>query len=165
MNNIILIGMPGCGKSTLGVLLAKMAGYEFLDSDLIIQKQENKRLFEIIESCGKDYFAKTEENINSNINATKTVIATGGSVVYSDKAMTHLKAIGTVVFLDINFEEIEQRVGNFSKRGILFYKGDSLKDLYEERMPLYKKYADIIIDCNKKDIKDISFELIEKLKL
>jgi shikimate kinase len=110
MNNIILIGMPGSGKSTVGVLLAKIIGYRFIDTDLLIQEKEDRKLFEIIRDSGNDYFARVENEVNSSVSAERTVIATGGSVVYGEEAMEHLGSIGTVVFLDVSVEELEKRI-------------------------------------------------------
>ncbi len=151
-NNIVLIGMPGCGKSTVGVLLAKLIGYSFVDSDLLIQQSEGKKLYEIINEHGNDYFAEVEEKINSSIATENTVIATGGSVVYGKKAMEHLKSIGTVVFLRVKLPELEHRITNLSTRGIVFKDGEGLCELFEERTPLYEKYADITVDCNTESL-------------
>ncbi len=151
-NNIILIGMPGCGKSTVGVLLAKLIGFSFIDSDLLIQQSEGRKLFEIINEKGNDYFAYVEERINSEIDTKNTVIATGGSVIYGEKAMKHLKEIGTVVFLRVELCELERRITNLNTRGIVFKDGEGLSELFLERMPLYEKYADIIVDCNTESL-------------
>ena len=140
MNNITLIGMPGAGKSTLGVVLAKILGYEFLDSDLLIQKEEKRRLYQ------------------------NTVIATGGSVVYCSEAMEHLKSIGKVVYLSLSLESLEKRLGNLKKRGVLLKEGQTLKSLYEERVPLYEKYADIVVDEEGKDLEASLQALLETLQ-
>ncbi len=145
MNNIILIGMPGCGKSTVGVVLAKAMGYRFLDSDLVIQEKDGRLLSEIIDEEGLDGFNRIENEINSQINAEKTVIATGGSVIYGKEAMQHLKSIGVVVYIDLPYAEIEKRLGDLHNRGVSIKDGQTLMDLFDERLPLYKKYADIII--------------------
>ncbi len=146
MRNIILIGMPGCGKSTVGVVLAKILGYGFLDSDLVIQESENKLLSEIIEKKGTEGFNKVENRINSSINTDKTVIATGGSVIYGKEAMEHYKNIGVIVYIKLPYDEIERRLGDLSQRGVSIRKNQSLRELYDERIPLYEKYADIIVD-------------------
>lgn len=152
MNNVTLIGMPGAGKSTLGVVLAKILGYEFLDSDLLIQKTEKRRLYEIIDQEGTEGFKAIENRVNASIQTDRTVIATGGSVVYCSEAMEHLKSIGKVVYLKISLESLAKRLGNLEKRGVLLKEGQTLKSLYEERTPLYEKYADIVVDEEGKDL-------------
>lgn len=151
-NNIILIGMPGSGKSTAGVLFAKNMNYRFLDVDFLIQEHEGKRLHEIIEEKGNDYFLSIEDMINSNLAVERTVIATGGSVVYCKNAMKHLKSLGTVVYIKVPEKEIERRITNFSTRGIIIRSGDTLEALYNERIPLYEKYADLTVLCNEKEL-------------
>ena len=146
MKNVILIGMPGCGKSTVGVVLAKILGYRFLDSDILIQEHENRLLSEIIEQEGLDGFNRIENAVNSSIQTEKTVIATGGSVVYGREAMEHLRSIGAVVYIRLPFEEIEERLGDFAQRGVSIRREQTLRELYDERVPLYERYADIIID-------------------
>ena len=148
MNNIILIGMAGCGKSTLGVLLAKSLGMNFLDTDLVIQQREGKRLQEIINNDGLEYFKRAEDLALLSVDVNDTVIATGGSAVYYDDAMTHLKSGGKCVWLSLPYEEIEHRIRNIKTRGIAIAPGKTLFDVFEERQPLYKKYADIIVDCS-----------------
>ncbi len=152
MNNIILIGMPGVGKSTLGVVLAKVLGYQFLDSDLLIQKEEKRRLYQIIDEEGPDGFIAIENRVNRSIHVTNTVIATGGSVVYCDEAMRHLKSIGKVIYLKISLKTLSKRLRNLKGRGVLTKKGQTLSDLYKERTPLYEKYADIVVDEEGKDL-------------
>ncbi|MBQ8003408.1 MAG: shikimate kinase [Clostridia bacterium] len=151
-NNIILIGMPGCGKSTVGVLLAKIIGYSFIDSDLLIQAREGKKLYEIINEKGIDAFNQIENEVNSSIEASNTVIATGGSVVYGKEAMDHLKEIGTVVFLDVSLNDLKKRIRNMATRGISMRPGQTLDDLYQERNDLYNKYCDIKINCSGKSL-------------
>ena len=147
--SIILIGMPSCGKSTLGVLLAKKLGYRFIDSDLLIQEREGKLLHEIISEGGNDCFLEIEEQVNASITDEKAVIATGGSVVYSEPAMENLKKLGKVVYLKLPFEEMCRRLGDYSHRGVVLKKGSTLADMYAERAPLYEKYADLTVDvCN-----------------
>ena len=145
--NIILIGMAGCGKSTVGVLTAKALGYEFIDTDLIIQKAENRLLQEIINESGLEYFSAAESRALSGINAKSTVIATGGSAVYCDDAMQHLKTDGICIWLKLPYEEIVRRISNISTRGIAIAEGKTLLDVFNEREPLYQKYADIVIEC------------------
>lgn len=146
MKNIVLIGMPGVGKSTLGVVLAKELGYEFVDADLLIQKREKRLLKEIIAQDGVDGFLKIENDVNANISAEKTVIATGGSVIYGKEAMEHLKEIGTVVYLKLDYETLDSRLGSLRGRGVVLKDGQNLLSLYNERVPLYEKYADVIVD-------------------
>lgn len=159
MNNIILIGMPGAGKSTIGVVLAKVLGYQFLDSDLLIQKQEKRKLREIISQEGNDGFQKIENRVNASIETENTVIATGGSVVYCKEAMEHLKSVGTVIYLQLSLDSLSRRLGNLKGRGVLLKKGQTLRGLYEERSPLYEKYADIVINEEGKDL-EASLQLI-----
>lgn len=163
MNNITLIGMPGAGKSTLGVVLAKILGYEFLDSDLLIQKTEKRRLYQIINEEGLEGFKAIENRVNASIETESTVIATGGSVVYCSEAMEHLKSIGKVVYLKISLESLTRRLGNLKKRGVLLKEGQTLKDLYEERVPLYEKYADIVVDEEGKDLEASLQAVLETL--
>ena len=146
MKNIILIGMPGVGKSSVGVILAKILGYRFVDSDLVIQEKEGKLLSEIIAEQGIEGFIKIEDRINASINCEKSIIATGGSAVYGEAAMKHFKEIGTVVYLKSDYETIDERLGDLKTRGVAMKEGQTLKDLYDERCPLYEKYADIIVD-------------------
>lgn len=164
MNNITLIGMPGAGKSTIGVVLAKVLGYQFLDSDLLIQKQEKRRLSEIIEEEGYKGFQEVENRVNASIEAENTVIATGGSVVYCEEAMEHLKSIGTVVYLKLSLEALSKRLGNLKGRGVLLKEGQTLAGLYDERTPLYEKYADIVIDEEGKNLEASLEILLETLK-
>ena len=164
MNNVTLIGMPGAGKSTLGVVLAKILGYEFLDSDLLIQKTEKRRLYEIIDQEGTEGFKAIENRVNASIQTDRTVIATGGSVVYCSEAMEHLKSIGKVVYLKISLESLAKRLGNLEKRGVLLKEGQTLKSLYEERTPLYEKYADIVVDEEGKNLEASLYAVLEILK-
>lgn len=159
MNNVILIGMPGSGKSTIGVVLAKILGYEFLDSDLVIQKSEKRRLSEIIESEGSEGFLKIENSVNCSLNPERTVIATGGSAIYGTEAMEHLGQIGTILYLKLEYEDLKQRLGDLKNRGVVLKDGQTLLDLYQERVPLYEKYAHITINESGKDIQDIALEI------
>ncbi len=161
--NVILIGMPGVGKSTIGVVLAKNMGYRFLDSDLVIQEQEGKLLHEIIEENGTDGFLAIENRINASIETDKAVIATGGSAVYGEKAMKHFKEIGVVIYLKLPYEELVERLGDLHQRGVALKAGQSLQDLLDERTPLYEKYADVTIDCNGKQIREIVVEIAMKI--
>lgn len=162
-NNIVLIGMPGVGKSTIGVILAKELGYQFLDADLLIQKQERRLLKEIIAQEGVDGFICIENQVNASIETEKTVIATGGSVIYGEEAMQHLKRIACVIYLRIPYEELEKRLGNLKNRGVVLRDGQTLRDLYKERICLYEKYADIVIDEEQKDIEETLESILEEL--
>ena len=157
--NIVLIVMPGAGKSTVGVVLAKHMGRRFLDSDLVIQEKTGKLLHEIISEKGLDGFLAVENEINSNLEKNGSVIATGGSVIYGPQAMEHLKQTGIVVYLKLSYPEIESRLGDLKKRGVALREGQTLLDLYEERIPLYEKYADFILECDRKSIRTIVEEL------
>ncbi|MEG2349660.1 MAG: shikimate kinase [Hungatella sp.] len=145
-HNITLIGMPASGKSTIGVLLAKRLGYSFVDVDILIQEKEKHLLKEIIAERGEDGFLEVENRVNADLEAEQSVIAPGGSVIYSAEAMEHLKAIGTVVYLKLSYEELEERLGDLVDRGVVLKEGMTLLDLYNERVPYYEKYADITVD-------------------
>lgn len=160
-NNIILIGMPGVGKSSAGVVLAKVMGYRFVDSDLLIQESQGKLLKDIIAAEGQDGFIKIENDVNKQIDMENTVIATGGSVVYGREAMEHLREIGYVVYLKASFQEIHNRLGNLEGRGVVLKSGQTLKELYDERTPLYEKYADITVEENGMTIRE-TVMLIQK---
>ena len=144
--NITMIGMPSSGKSTIGVLLAKRLGFSFVDVDIVIQEKEGRLLKEIIAQEGMDGFLKVEERINAELDVALSVIAPGGSVIYGEKAMEHLKEISEVVYLKMSYEEMEKRIGNVVDRGVALKPGFTLRDLYNERVPYYEKYADITID-------------------
>lgn len=164
MNNIILIGMPGSGKSTVGVVLAKVLGYHFIDADLLIQERENRLLSEIIEAAGPEGFNQIENDVNSTIKAEKSVIATGGSVVYGKEAMTHLSEIGTIIYLRLPLDELENRLGDLVERGISMKKGQTLEDLYRERTPLYEKYADLTVDVGGLSIRETVMLIRDKYR-
>ena len=151
-DNIVLIGMPGVGKSTVGVVLAKALGYQFVDADLLIQEAEGKLVSELIEEHGTDGFIEIENRVNSQIQTHRSVIATGGSVVYGKEAMEHLKSIGTVVYLKQNLRVLQRRLRNLKGRGVVLKEGQTLVDLYKERTVLYEKYADITVDQYKQSI-------------
>lgn len=154
-DNIILIGMPGAGKSTVGVVLAKKLGYAFVDSDLVIQSREGRLLHEIISEQGVEGFWAVEENVNASIDAHRTVIATGGSAVYGSRAMEHFKQIGVVIYLRLSCNAIAERLGDLNERGVTLKEGQGLSDLYKERVPLYEKYADFIVDCEELSIREV----------
>lgn len=144
--NITMIGMPSSGKSTIGVLLAKRLGFSFVDVDIVIQEKEGRLLKEIIADEGMDGFLEVENRINAELDVRLSVIAPGGSVIYGEEAMRHLKEISEVVYLKMGYEEMERRIGNVVDRGVALKPGFTLRDLYNERVPLYEKYADIVID-------------------
>ena len=166
LDNVVLIGMPGAGKSTLGVVLAKILGYEFIDADLLIQSKLDKTLQKIIDACGPDGFIEVENEVLCTLSASRAVIATGGSAVYSDEAMNHLKSIGTVVYLRVSYEELESRLGGLHERGVVMKNGMgmSLADLYERR-PLYEKYADVTIDIDGLSVRDAARRLVDQLSI
>lgn len=149
-DNIILIGMPGAGKSTLGIVLAKILNYNFVDADLVIQNQCDKTLQKLLDACGPDGFIEMENQVLSDMEFERTVVAIGGSAVYSDKAMRHLSSIGRVVYLKISFEQLRDRLCDFQDRGVVLRNGISmsLRELYDERLPLYEMYADVTVDVN-----------------
>lgn len=158
-DNIILIGMPGSGKSTIGVVLAKVLGYKFVDSDLVIQETYHKLLHELIEERGVEGFWQIENDVNTSIDGTNCVIATGGSAVYGQEAMEHFREIGTVVYLQLPLEEIVERLGDLNQRGVTLHNGQTITDLYQERLPLYKKYAHITVCCENKMLREIVEEI------
>ncbi|MEE1113937.1 MAG: shikimate kinase [Eubacterium sp.] len=162
-NNIILIGMPGVGKSTIGVILAKELGYHFLDSDILIQERENRRLYEIQEQDGIEGFLAIEESVNASIRTDRTVIATGGSVVYGAKAMEHFQEIGRIVYLRLTHDELLKRLGDLHNRGVVLRKGQTFEDIYRERTVLYEKYADLIIDEEGKTLEQTLSAVAEAL--
>ena len=160
MKNIIFIGMPGAGKSTVGVVIAKMLGYDFIDCDLIIQKQTGKLLCESIAELGPLGFLALEDRINSEINVTNSVISTGGSAIYGENSMTHFKKIGKVVYLKLSYDSISKRLGDLTKRGVVLKDGQNLESAYIERCILCEQYADIVVECDGLTIE----ETIEKVK-
>ena len=162
--NIVLIGMPGVGKSTIGVVLAKILGYQFIDADLVLQEITGSLLQDIIAEEGIEEFIKIENEVNASIDTKKAVIATGGSVIYGKEAMKHLSEIGTVVYLQLELSALSRRLGSLKKRGVVLKKGQTLKDLYEERTPLYEKYADIIVNEHHCTIQKTVGKIIKKLE-
>ena len=144
-NNLVFIGMPGVGKSTVGVVVAKQLGMHFIDTDLLIQEQEKRLLREIIVDEGEEGFLKIENQVNRNVNVENAVISPGGSVVYCDEAMKHFREIGTIVYLKASYQVIKKRIQNPKKRGVLLKEGQSFRDLYNERIRLFEKYADITV--------------------
>lgn len=150
MKNIVLIGMPGAGKSTIGVILAKSLLFDFCDTDLSIQKSTSKSLSQIINDEGINAFIELEEEVICSENFADCVVATGGSAVYGEKAIAKLKENGIIVYLKVSPDELQRRIKNIHTRGIAMKEGTTIKELYEERAPLYEKYADITIECDGK---------------
>lgn len=156
--------MPASGKSTIGVILAKVIGYDFIDSDLLIQRKEGKRLSEIIEEKGIDGFLAVENEVNASIEASQCVIATGGSAVYGVEAMQHLREIGAVIYLQVDFDVIQKRLRNIRQRGVVLREGQTLRDLYDERTVLYEKYADLIVREGSGEIEEVVARIIRTLR-
>ena len=154
-SNIVLIGMPGAGKSTVGVVLAKRLGRNFVDSDLVIQERYGKLLYELIEENGVQGFLQLENKVNASLELEKSVIATGGSVIYGQEAMEQLGKKGCIVYLKLPFDEVAERLGDLNARGVTLLPGQTLLDLYRERTPLYEKYADITIECSGLPLREI----------
>lgn len=163
MENIILIGMPACGKSTLGVVLAKTLGMKFMDTDLLIQEREGALLQELINKKGNEYFRKVEEYVLRSIETENTVISTGGSAVYYPEAMKHFKKNGRIIYIRTSYPEIERRLDNITTRGITMAEGETLKDLYDSRVPLYEKNADIVVDNDNITIEKAVEKLVKLL--
>ena len=157
--NLILIGMPASGKSTVGVILAKVIGYDFIDTDILIQKAEKKRLSAIIEEKGVEGFLEVENRVNVAVEADHCVIATGGSAVYGEEAMLHFKQIGHIMYLKVDYETISKRLKNIKKRGVALKEGQSLRDLYDERVLLYEKYADTVVE-GIGDVEDVVVRIL-----
>jgi shikimate kinase len=164
MKNIVLIGMPGAGKSTIGVVLAKNLGMAFIDSDIAIQEAEGKKLHELISEYGQQGFLEIEDRVNASLNPKTAVIATGGSVVYCENAMRHLNEIALVCYLKLSYESISERLGDLQERGVVLGEGQTLKDLYDERVPLYEKYANMTVECEEKNIREIVIEIAKRIK-
>ena len=163
MKNVVLIGMPGSGKSTSGVLAAKALCMDFVDTDLVIQQNEKMPLQAIINTKGNESFAAAEESAVCGLNVQNAVIATGGSVVYSQKAMAHLKENAVVLYLRISFETMMKRIADMHSRGILLKDGETVRAMYDERISLYEKYADAILDCDGKAVETTVSEIVATL--
>ena len=161
--NLVMVGMPGAGKSTIGVLLAKETSFDFLDVDVYIQGQEHRRLQEIIDVEGIDVFKELEEKYLCEIDVEGVVISTGGSAIYSSKGIDSLKQKGLVVFLKINMETLEERLGDFSTRGVVIAPGQTFEDLFAERNKLYSAAADIVLECDGKTQDELVKEITEKV--
>lgn len=164
MDNLVLIGMPGAGKSSIGVVLAKTLGMGFCDTDLILQQLTGRKLQDIINNDGLKSFLLQESKAICSLEFKNIVVATGGSAVLVSKTMQYLKSIGCVIYLKVSFKEIQSRIRNISTRGIALAEGQTLLDVYHERCPLYEKYADIIVDCDNKSVEKIIELIVDKLK-
>jgi len=164
MKNVIFIGMPASGKSTIGVVVAKHLGYDFIDSDLLIQKQEKRLLKDIIVDVGNEGFLAIENQVNCDIKAERAVISPGGSIVYCQEAMEHFKEIGTIIYLKVSFETINERISSAKNRGVVLKEGQTLKDLYDERTCLFEKYADCIISEDGLSLEETIDKVLELLK-
>lgn len=156
--------MPGVGKSTIGVVLAKNLGISFIDSDLAIQEREEKKLHDIIVERGLDGFLDIEEDVNISLSPKAAVIATGGSAVYREQAMRHFSDIALIVYLRLSYESISERLGDLEERGVVLKENQSLRQLYDERVPLYEKYANMTVDCEGRNIREIVFEIAKRIK-
>jgi shikimate kinase len=163
MKNIVLIGMPGAGKSTVGVILAKALAMQFIDTDILIQEKTGRMLQEILDEEGLDAFKRIEEEAILSLRPRKTVIATGGSVVFSEAAMRFLKSCGVIVYLEISYEEMERRLKNITTRGIVLLPGQSLREMHDQRAPLYEKFADLTVECSDKDFESVVEILVRNL--
>ncbi len=161
--NLILIGMPASGKSTVGVILAKVLGYDFIDTDILIQKAQKKRLSQIIEERGVEGFLEVENRVNASVEADHCVIATGGSAVYGEEAMRHFKKIGHLIYLKVDYEVISKRLKNIKKRGVALKGGQTLRDLYKERVALYEKYADTVI-AGEGEVEDVVVRILRRIE-
>lgn len=164
MNNVIFIGMPASGKSTIGVVAAKRLGYGFIDPDILIQEQEKRLLHEIIEQEGLQRFQEIEDSVNARIEAENTVISPGGSIVYCQNAMEHFKKIGKIVYLQVSYETIARRIGDPHRRGVALRDGQTLRDLYTERKALFEKYADITISEDGLTLEQTIGKVLEALQ-
>lgn len=164
MNNLILIGMPGAGKSTVGVLLAKKLSMAFIDTDIVIQQQCGAELQSIVEKQGYLALRKIEEEVIVALSVINTVIATGGSAVYSSNAMRHLDSIGQIVYLKLAMNRLLRRIDNYATRGIASPQGQSFRSLFVERTKLYRQYGEMVIDCGKKTQDEIAAEIAGKVQ-
>jgi len=162
-DNIALIGMPGVGKSTVGVLLAKATGRGFVDTDVLIQAREGRTLQQIIAAAGMPAFLLLEEGHITSLELTAHVIATGGSAVYSAAAMAHLAAGGVIVYLHLPCELLERRIANLATRGVVIAPGHTFRDLYDQRAGLYRRRADLTVDCQDKNQDEITSEIVRRL--
>jgi shikimate kinase len=162
--NVILIGMPGAGKSTVGVVLAKRLGFDFIDTDVLIQARQGQRLQEVINAKGLAAFRQIEEKALLSLTCQRTVIATGGSAIYSEAGMTSLKENGSIVFLDLPLEELARRVRDMDTRGMVIDPGETFSDLYARRLPLYRHWAELTVDNCGKSVEDLATEITHRLQ-
>ena len=163
MGNITLIGMPGSGKTTIGKALAQARGMDFLDSDREIERLHGATLAQLIAARGQAGFRALEEEVNAGLRAANTVIAPGGSVVYGPRAMAHLREISRVVYLCLSYDAIAARLGDLTARGVTFAPGQTLRDLYEERCPLYERYAHSAVCCDGLSPEEIVQSIVQQL--
>ncbi len=163
--NIALIGMPGSGKSTVGVLLAKASGMDFVDTDLLIQSRAGATLQTIVDENGYEALREVEEQVLLSLSLSHHVIATGGSVVYSEPGMAHLRQSSVVVFLDVTLETVRERIGNYSLRGISKRPDQTIEDLFEERLDLYRRYADITVTCDDRSMEAVCSAVQEAVRM
>lgn len=164
MKNIILVGMPSCGKSTIGVVLAKTMNKGFVDTDILIQQAEGRTLQEIIDQEGNDYFHQVEERVLLDFDGTGYVVATGGSAIYFDRAMEKFKENGIVVYLKVSLDTILERLNNIKTRGVTLEKGQTIADLYEQRIPLYEKHADAIVEGDGLSVEEVVEKIMNRYK-
>ena len=162
-SNLIFIGMPAVGKSTVGVVVAKRLGMQFVDTDLLIQEQEKKLLREIIEEVGEEGFLKIENQVNKSVNVENSVISPGGSVIYCEEAMQHFKDIGIVVYLQASYQTIKRRIRNPKKRGVVLREGQTLRSLYNERVKYFEKYADSVVCEDRCRIEETIENVLDKI--
>ena len=163
--NITLIGMPGSGKSTVGFALARATHTRFVDVDKVIIEVEGKPLSQIIDEVGDDGFRQVENRVNASLALRNAVIAPGGSVIYGEEAMAHLREISTVVYLKVSCEELQRRLGDLHARGVTIRPGQTFQDLYDERCPLYEKYAHVTIDTEGHELNDVVRIIMNRLHL
>ena len=161
MENIILVWMPSCGKSTVGVVLAKTVNKGFVDTDILIQQREGMALQEIINSRGNAYFHQVEEQVLLDFDGEDYVVATGGSAIYFDRAMDHFKEKGKIVYLKVSLDTVLKRLNNIKTRGVTLEKGQTLGDLYNQRIPLYEKHADIVIEADGLTVEEVVERIVE----
>ncbi|MDD3362578.1 MAG: shikimate kinase [Hespellia sp.] len=164
MENLIFIGMPTSGKSTIGIVAAKRLGFQFVDTDLLIQEQEGKLLCELIAEKGIDGFLAIENQVNRDVDVTRAVIAPGGSVVYCREAMEHFRKIGTVVYLKMSYETLMERIQDPKKRGVVLKEGQTMRMLYDERVTLFEQYADVTFDEDRFEWEEMADRVLEALK-
>ncbi len=162
-DNLILIGMPTSGKSTVGIILAKALGYDFVDIDLVMQKRTGKKLRQLMDQKGIDGFLKFEEETALSLQCRHTVIAPGGSIIYGKKAMEHLRNMGRVIYLEIDYDMLSERLHDAKNRGVTLRDGQTLEELYEERVPLYEKYADLTLSERGHALEDMVVQIVARM--